>query len=96
MRAFLLTPGFLTTKFVSKNSNVLARIGFFEALPPVLLSSPGESHPEALRERNGKAVAVLIAPVDDDDVESLVVARSPRLQKLLNKSRASITLRPCC
>jgi len=40
--------------------------------------------------RNGKAVAVLIAPVDDDVVESLVVARSPRLQKLLNKSRASI------
>ena len=40
--------------------------------------------------RNGKAVAVLIAPVDDDDVESLVFARSPRLQKLLNKSRASI------
>ena|SRR2546422_3810082 len=40
--------------------------------------------------RNGKAVAVLIAPVDDDDVENLVVARSPRLQKLLHKSRASI------
>ncbi len=40
--------------------------------------------------RNGKAVAVLIAPVNDDDVENLVVARSPRLQKLLNKSRASI------
>ena len=40
--------------------------------------------------RNGKAVAVLIAPVDDDDIENLVVARSPRLQKLLHKSRASI------
>ena len=40
--------------------------------------------------RNGKAVAVLIAPVDDDDVENLVFARSPRLQKLLSKSRASI------
>ena len=40
--------------------------------------------------RNGKAVAVLVAPVDDDDLESLVMARSPRLQRLLKKSRASI------
>jgi prevent-host-death family protein len=40
--------------------------------------------------RNGKAVAVLVAPVNDDDVESLVLARSPRLQKLLKQSRASI------
>jgi prevent-host-death family protein len=40
--------------------------------------------------RNGKAVALLISPADDDDVESLVLARSPRLQKLLKKSRASI------
>ena len=39
---------------------------------------------------NGKAVAVLVAPIDDEDVESFVFARSPRLQKLLNKSRASI------
>ena len=40
--------------------------------------------------RNGKAVAVLVSPVDDDDVESLVLARSPRLQRLLKKSRSSI------
>ncbi len=40
--------------------------------------------------RNGKAVAVLVSPVDDDDVENLVLARSPRFQKLLGKSRASI------
>jgi prevent-host-death family protein len=40
--------------------------------------------------RNGKAVAVLVSPVDDDDVESLVLARSPRLQRLLKKSCASI------
>ena len=39
---------------------------------------------------NGKAVAVLVSPVGDDDVESLVLARSPRLQRLLKKSRASI------
>ena len=40
--------------------------------------------------RNGKAVAVLISPVDDDDVANLVLARSPRFQRLLSKSRASI------
>jgi prevent-host-death family protein len=40
--------------------------------------------------RNGKAVAVLIAPQDDDDLERLVLSRSPRFQALLNKSRRSI------
>jgi prevent-host-death family protein len=40
--------------------------------------------------RNGKAVAVLISPQDDDDLERLVLSRSPRLQALLQKSRRSI------
>jgi len=40
--------------------------------------------------RNGKAVAVLLAPVDDDDLEGLLLARSPRFRALLDKSRASI------
>jgi len=40
--------------------------------------------------RNGKAVAVLLAPVDDNDLESLILARSPRFQVLLDKSRQSI------
>jgi prevent-host-death family protein len=40
--------------------------------------------------RKGKAVAVIIAPVDDDDLESLILARSPRFQALLEKSRESI------
>ena len=40
--------------------------------------------------RNGRAVAVLIAPADDEDLESLILARSPRFQALLNKSRQSI------
>lgn len=40
--------------------------------------------------RNGKAVAVLLAPLNDDDWESLLLARSPRLQALLAKSRESI------
>jgi len=40
--------------------------------------------------RNGRAVAVLLAPVDDDDLEGLLLARSPRFQSLLAKSRQSI------
>ena len=40
--------------------------------------------------RNGRAVAVLISPVDDDDLEQLVLSRSPRFQMLLNRSRKSI------
>jgi prevent-host-death family protein len=40
--------------------------------------------------RNGKAVAVLLAPVNDDDLERLLLARSPRFQALLDKSRQSI------
>ena len=40
--------------------------------------------------RNGKAVAVLVAPVDDDDLERLVLSRSPKFRALLARSRASI------
>lgn len=40
--------------------------------------------------RNGKAVAVLLAPLDDDDLERLILAHSPRFQALLNKSRRSV------
>jgi prevent-host-death family protein len=40
--------------------------------------------------RNGKAVAVLLAPYDDDDLERLMLSRSVRFQALLNRSRRSI------
>jgi prevent-host-death family protein len=40
--------------------------------------------------RNGRPVAVLVAPVSDADLESLVLARSPRFRALLEKSRQSI------
>jgi prevent-host-death family protein len=40
--------------------------------------------------RNGKAVAVLLCPVDEDDLERLILARSPRFQALLEKSRRSV------
>ena len=40
--------------------------------------------------RNGRAVAILLAPVDDDDLEGLLLARSPRFQGLLaNRGRVS-------
>jgi prevent-host-death family protein len=40
--------------------------------------------------RNGKPVAVLLVPSNDDDLESLILARSPRFRALLDKSRQSI------
>ena len=40
--------------------------------------------------RNGKAVAVLLAPANDDDLEGLLLARSPRFRSLLARSRQSI------
>ena len=40
--------------------------------------------------RNGKAVAVLLAPHDDDDLERLLLGRCVRFQAMLNRSRQSI------
>ena len=40
--------------------------------------------------RNGKAVAVLITPQDDDDLERLVLSRSPRFLAMIEKSRRTI------
>ncbi len=40
--------------------------------------------------RNGKPVAVLISPEDEDDLEALVLARSPRFLARIEKSRRSI------
>jgi prevent-host-death family protein len=41
--------------------------------------------------RNGRPVAVLLAPADEDDLDRLMLARSPRFQALLKKSRRSIS-----
>lgn len=49
-----------------------------------------ESNGPIVITRNGKAVAVLLAPQSDDDLEQLLMAYSPRLQGLLKKSRESI------
>lgn len=40
--------------------------------------------------RNGKAVAVLLAVTDDDELERLVLAHSPKFQALLDQSRRHI------
>lgn len=40
--------------------------------------------------RNGKAVAVILAPVDDDDLENLLLTRSPRFQAMLANARADL------
>jgi prevent-host-death family protein len=40
--------------------------------------------------RNGKPVAVLLVPNDDDDLERLLLGRSSRFQAMLNRSRQSI------
>ncbi len=40
--------------------------------------------------RNGKAMAVMIAARDEDDLERLVLAHSTRFQALLERSRRSI------
>jgi prevent-host-death family protein len=40
--------------------------------------------------RNGKAVAVLLAVTDDDELERLVLAYSPKFQAILGTSRRKI------
>jgi prevent-host-death family protein len=38
--------------------------------------------------RNGKTAAVLIAPSNDDDLERLLLAHSPKFQAMLEQGRA--------
>ena len=40
--------------------------------------------------RNGKAVAVLLAVKDDNELERLVLAHSPKFRAILDKSRRQI------
>jgi prevent-host-death family protein len=40
--------------------------------------------------RNGRAVAVLLGVADDDELERLVLAHSPKFQTLLDKSQRQI------
>ena len=40
--------------------------------------------------RNGKAVAVVVAVTDDEELERLIMAHSPRLQAILEAARQRI------
>ncbi len=40
--------------------------------------------------RKGRAVAVIVAPADDDDLEGILLSRSPRFRSLLKRSRGNI------
>ena len=40
--------------------------------------------------RNGKPIAALVAVADDDELERLVLAHSPKFRAILEKSRRSI------
>ena len=53
------------------------------------LDEAGSSGPVVIT-RNGRAAAVLLAPVDDDDLERLLLSRSPRFRSLLSKARSSV------
>jgi antitoxin (DNA-binding transcriptional repressor) of toxin-antitoxin stability system len=39
---------------------------------------------------DGRAIAVLLAPLDEEDLERLVLSHSPRFQAVLERSRQSI------
>jgi prevent-host-death family protein len=41
--------------------------------------------------RKGRAVAVIVAPTDNNDLEAILLSRSPRFRALLSKSRRSIS-----
>lgn len=53
------------------------------------LDECGENGPLVIT-RNGKAVAVMLVPYDEDDLERLLLGRSARFQKLLHRSAKSI------
>ncbi|GAB4428564.1 MAG: hypothetical protein Kow0031_08820 [Anaerolineae bacterium] len=40
--------------------------------------------------KNGKAVAVLLAVDDDDELERLILSYSPKFQAIMNKGKAQI------
>ena len=40
--------------------------------------------------QKGRAVAALLVPVDDEELERLILAHSPRFQAMLNESHESI------
>ena len=67
----------------------IASLAEVKAKLSAFLDEAGTTGPVVIT-RNGRAVAILLAPIDDDDLERLLLSRSPRFRSLLAKSRASI------
>jgi prevent-host-death family protein len=67
----------------------IASLAEVKAKLSAFLDEAGQSGPVVIT-RNGRAVAVLLAPSDDDDLERLLLSRSPRFRGLLSKARLSI------
>jgi len=67
----------------------IASLAEVKAKLSAFLDEAGNSGPVVIT-RNGRAVAVLLAPSDDDDMERLLLSRSPRFRALLSKARSSI------
>jgi prevent-host-death family protein len=67
----------------------IASLAEVKAKLSAYLDEAGTSGPIVIT-RNGKAVAILLAPMDDDDLEGLLLSRSPRFRSLLSRSRASL------
>ncbi|NJM40485.1 MAG: type II toxin-antitoxin system Phd/YefM family antitoxin [Anaerolineae bacterium] len=40
--------------------------------------------------KNGRTAAILLVPTDDDDLEHLLLTRSPKFQAMLGRSRKSV------
>ena len=68
--------------------NEVASVGDIKARLSAFLKE-AEQGPVVIT-RNGKAVAVLLAVTDHDELERLVLAHSPKFQALLDKSRRQI------
>jgi len=67
----------------------VASVAEVKAKLSTYLKEAEESGPVVVT-RNGKAVAVILSPIDDNDLEQLLLVRSPRFHTLLTKSRESI------
>ncbi len=75
-------PWFVRIMKIAPIADVKARLSAY-------LDECGREGPLVIT-RNGKAVAVLLVPSDNDDLERIMLGRSPRFQALLNRSRKSL------
>ncbi|MBI4881631.1 MAG: type II toxin-antitoxin system Phd/YefM family antitoxin [Planctomycetes bacterium] len=67
----------------------IASLAEVKAKLSAFLDEVGTTGPVVIT-RNGRAVAILLAPTDDDDLERLLLSRSPRFRFVLSKSRAAV------